>query len=225
MSRRPRKRHVWTWVEVELLKRNYHNSHTADLAVAIGQPVDRVLAKANALGLKKDREFIAQLARERTMRPDHGSRRHQFPKGHVPANKGLRRPGWAPGEMARTQFKKGNRPHTWVPVGSYRINGDGHLEIKLNDEPGPYHVRWMPVHQLVWAQADLPVPEGHVLVFKPGRHSTDPTLITVDALELTTRAELMRRNSIHHLPEPLKEVLRASASLTRAINHRTKKAA
>lgn len=43
----------------------------------------------------------------------------------------------------RTQFEKGSRPHTWLPVGSYRVvpGGSGHttliLEKKVNDLPGP----------------------------------------------------------------------------------------
>lgn len=212
---------MWTAVETELLRRNYADSRTEDLAVAVGCTVPQVLAKANSLGLKKSLELVAQMAREATARPGHPFLSHCFPKGTVPPNKGKRRPGYAPGEMARTQFKKGNRPHTWLPVGSYRVSPDGALEVKLNDDPGPYFVRWKPVHRLVWEQANGPVPEGFKVVFKPGRKTTQLDLITLDALELLTHAELMARNTIHRYPDNLKKAIRLVAKVKRKLNERT----
>lgn len=67
-----------------------------------------------------------------------------------------------------TQFKKGSRPHTWLPIGSVRVvpGGSAHttwiLEKKVNDLPGPNHVRWHPVHRLVWEAANGPVPARSV---------------------------------------------------------------
>jgi hypothetical protein len=124
--------------------------------------------------------------------------------------------------MAQTQFKDGSRPHTWVPVGSYRINGDGYLDRKVNDLPGPNTVRWKPVHRLVWSDAHGPVPEGCTVVFKPGRRTTVLELITVDAVECITRAELMARNSIHNLPPALVEIHQLRGTLKRAINRKAK---
>lgn len=198
-----RVRHIWTTVEVTLLERNYADSRIEDLAIALGQPIERVRAKANSLGLKKSRDLVAQIARER-MEHNQGAQRSQFQKGIVPANKGKKMPaGWAPGRMASTQFRKGERPHTWLPVGSFSVNSDGYLDQKVNDDPGPRHVRWKPVHRLVWEAANGPVPAGHTVVFKPGRSTNVLDQITLDAVELITRAELMRRNTIHNLPPPL----------------------
>jgi hypothetical protein len=96
------------------------------LAEVLGMRLRRVLAKAkaNAMGLKKSKALIAETARERTCRPEHGSR--------------------------ATQFKPGMRPHTWVPVGSYRIVEGPVLERKVNDLPGLNAVRWKPVSRVVW---------------------------------------------------------------------------
>ena len=44
-------------------------------------------------------------------------RKYEFKPGNVPANKGLRRPGFAPGRMAKTQFKKGHKNNTEFQVG------------------------------------------------------------------------------------------------------------
>ena len=52
--------------------------------------------------------------------------------------------------------------------------------------------------------------------------TTDPALITIDRVELITRAELMRRNTRHNLPEEIKELVILKYRITRAINRRFK---
>ena len=217
----PPKRFWLDW-EVEFLQRNYADALNVDLAQVLDMEPKRILAKANALGLHKSRAVVAEMQRQKMLDPNHGGRKAQFGPGHPPANKGLRRPGWAPGDMAKTQFKPGARPHTWVPVGSYRIC-EGQLQLKVNDLPGPNTVRRHPVSRIVWERANGPVPAGHKVVFKPGRATTDPTLITLDAVECITDAELMRRNSIHRLHPQFAELARLKGQLHRAINTRLKK--
>jgi hypothetical protein len=222
---KPAKR-FWTEAETEMLRRHYADTRTEVLAEALGRPHERVLAKANAMGLKKSRELIAQIARERTEQPGHGSRAHRLKPGHVPANKGVKHPeGWAPGNMARSQFKPGHKPHTWVPVGSYRVSPGGALERKTSDDPGPSHVRWKPVHRLVWEAANGPVPPGHLVVFKPGRRTADLALITLDAVELLTRAEIMARNTLHQYPKYIVNATMLLGAFTRKINQRKKEEA
>ncbi|EMM6737362.1 HNH endonuclease, partial [Pseudomonas aeruginosa] len=36
-----------------------------------------------------------------------------------------------------TRFKKGQKPHTWLPVGSTRISADGYLQRKISDTGYP----------------------------------------------------------------------------------------
>lgn len=219
-------RRYWTEAETELLRHHYADSLTRDLAKVLGMTEDRVLRKAHDMGLHKNVEIIRQMARERSSDPHHGGRLHRFQPGQAPANKGKKMPkGWAPGNMAATQFKVGLRPHTWVPIGSYTINPDGYLDRKVSDEPGtPRHVRWHPVHRLVWEHAHGPVPRGHVVVFRPGRFTNVLAKITLDRLELVSRAELMKRNSVHRLPPEMLPIVRLRASLTREINQQTKEA-
>lgn len=121
----------------------------------------------------------------------------------------------------KTQFKRGTVPHTWVPVGSVRVV-EGVLERKFSNVPGAPHLRWRPVARLVWEGAHGPVPAGHVVAFKPGMHTTELDLITLDRVELLSRAELVRRNSIHHWPPELADVARLRGSLKRAINRKMK---
>jgi hypothetical protein len=225
MSKSTGKKRFWTEAEMQLLTRWYADVRTDLIAQQLGWPVKRVLAKANALGLHKSRELIAEMARERTNKPGHGSHAHRIKPGSVPHNKGVKRPpGWSPGNMAKAQFKPGARPHTWVPVGSYRIV-DGQLQRKVNDDPGPTGVRWFPVSRLVWEAAHGPVPKGRIVVFRAGQHSTVAENITLDALECITRRELIKRNSVHTIyPPELARLVQLRGALNRKINRRLKEA-
>ena len=124
-------------------------------------------------------------------------------------------------KAAETRFKAGQLPHTWKPVGSLRITDDGYLQRKVTDTRYPPR-DWVPVHRLVWEAAHGPVPPGHVVVFKPGRHTVVEAAITPDAVELLTRGELMKRNSVHNLPKELVELVQLRGALNRKINARSK---
>lgn len=218
-------RRKWLEWETELLTRNFADSRTCDLAKVLDRTEARVLAKANKLGLKKSRTLIAEMARERTSAPGHGGLATRFKPGTVPPNKGKKMPeGWAPGRMASTQFKPGSKPVTTLPIGSFRVVEGEVLEQKYSDEPGPPGKRWRAYGRLVWEAANGPVPEGHAVVFKPGMKTLAPALVTLDRLELVTRAELMQRNTIHQMPPQLAEIARLRGSLKRAINHKAKEA-
>ena len=222
-------RKVFSEAEIELVRRNYADSSTADLATVCGCSEEQIFSLAKRLGLKKDKAYLkrtfgAALAK--------AGEKHRFQKGQVPPNKGMKMPeGWCPGNMARTQFKPGSQPVGTMPVGSHRINYGNRkratrpsLEFKFSDEPGPYTNRWIPVTRKVWIEANGPVPPGHVVAFKPGRYSVRVEDITLDALECITNAENVRRNSIQNLPPELAQVHRLRGVLTRAINRKTREA-
>lgn len=221
MPRNAKPRRRWLPWELEFLRRCYADYWTVAIAKVLGCSQQRVLAKANEMGLKKSPAVLSQVAAFRTEDPAHGGRATRFKPGQVPANKGLRRPGWASGRMRETQFKPGRKPHTWVPVGSYRVV-EGVLERKFSDDPGPPNVRWAPVHKLLWQEAHGPIPAGCVVTFRPGCHTTHLARITLAVIECIPRAELMARNTIHNLPEKLKSVITLRAQLTRQINKRVK---
>lgn len=217
-----RPRHVWTDAQIDILRRDYADTVTRELAARLGAPQHAVHAKAYRLGLSKSEAFQASDRSGRILRGGKLSVATQFKPGTVPPNKGLRRPGWTAGNMAASQFRAGNRPHTWVPVGSYRVNADGYLDRKVTDD-GPARGHWVAVHRLVWTAANGPVPAGHAVVFRPGHRTTVAEDITLDALELVSRAELMRRNSLHNLPPDLVEVIRLRGAVNRQINKRAKR--
>jgi len=216
----------WTAEEEAHLREHYATVLTADLARRFGCDIKRVLAKANAMGLHKTTDLIAETARERNReRAKAGlGNAGEFKPGLEPWNKGVKGSTGTHEACRATQFKPGVRPHTWVPVGSYRIC-EGQLQRKVNDDPGPNHVRWKPVTRLVWEAANGPVPAGHAVVFRPGRQTTDPALVTPDAVECLSRRDLMRRNSVHTVyPPELQRVVQLRGVLQRQINRKTQQA-
>jgi hypothetical protein len=119
------------------------------------------------------------------------SRPNRFKPGHQPWNKGENFD--AGGRSKETQFKPGQKPHTWKPIGTLRISG-GQLERKTSERKGANHMRWTPVARLVWEAANGPAPAGHLVVFKPGTKTTVLEEITLDRLECISRGENGRRN-------------------------------
>ena len=215
-------RRAWSAEEDAVIRELYAVTRTVEIADRLQRKAGAVHQRARKLGVAKAREFIVALARQRTAAPGHGSHATRFPKGAEPWNKGFHYE--AGGRSAETRFKPGARPHTWKPVGSYRVNADGYLDQKVSDTGYPPR-DWRAVHRLVWEAANGPVPAGRVVVFKPGRHTTDPTLISLDAVECITRQELMQRNTVHNLPKPLAELVQLRGAINRQINKRAKESA
>lgn len=221
-------KHHWTWIELTIIRDNYADTQTSVIAEALGLTADQVYRKAHKMGLRKTPELIAEVARERSIQLDVGHK-HGFAKGHVPANKGRKRPGWSVGRMSETQFKKGRPAHesrNYVPIGTEKVEPKrGLLMRKMTDDPSIFPVkRWAPVHVLVWTAANGPVPEGHFIRFRPGMKTLVAAEITVDRLECVTKAENMARNTVQNLPKPLVKVIQLRGALNRRINARSKEA-
>lgn len=202
------KRHdqrAWTEFERGYLRAVYADTFDADLAKRFDRSVSAIKGMAQKLGLRKSAAH-RQLINERT----------QFGPGHQPPNKG--RKGYCPPGCEKGWFQKGSKPHTWMPVGSLRITPYRQLERKVNDLPGPNHVRWKPVSRLVWEAAHGPVPPGYVVRFKAGMHTTVEAEITLDRLVLLSQAENMRLNTIHRYPPELKQAIRLVAKVRRTLD-------
>jgi len=217
MSAATRKR--WTPEQIELVRVHYPHETAKQVAQRVGLRVDSVYRKAADLGIVKSAEFLASVRSGRVQRglQSPGMIASQFKPGFTPWNKGRRGVNY-PG-MQATQFKPGWRPHTWVPVGSYRITSiDRYLERKVTDLPGNNNVRWTPVHRLVWEAEHGPIPRGHIVVFKPGCKTTELDLITADRLECITRAENARRNHSRNKHPELAKLVQLKGAITRQVN-------
>ena len=84
-----------------------------------------------------------------------------FTKGQTSWNKGMK--GKYTVKPNEGQFKKGNRPHNWKPVGHERINVDGYREVKTA-EPRTFELK----HRLVWKEHNGEIPENHIVTFIDG---------------------------------------------------------
>ena len=207
----------WTGYEEDVLRSQYAEALTADIAAHLGRTTSSTHQKAIKLGLRKSTEFIARTSRDR-MTDAHPARARQFAKGQRAWNEGLQyQPG---GRAAETQFRPGNKPQTWLSVGTLRLDKDGLLEIKVSDLREKSD--WMHVHRKVWIEANGHVPVGHIVVFKPGRRTSELALIQPDAVEAITRAELMRRNTYHRYGPEIAKVYQLRGAINRQINKRAK---
>lgn len=105
----------------------------------------------------------------------------RFTKGSTPHNKGVKGVGgWEP-----TQFKKGNRPANYLPIGSERVNGDDYIDIKIEDPN-----KWKGKHILIWEQHNGAVPKGHVVIFADRNNRN----FDINNLILVSRQQLLIMN-------------------------------
>lgn len=203
----------WTDEQLAVLRARYPHERTEDIAPALGRAVSQVYQKAAHLGLKKSAEYLASPAACRLRRGDNVGAAHRFQKGGAAWNKDMK--GLHIGGEA-TQFQPGQMPTNWKPIGSERVS-DGYLQRKMTDTGYPPR-DWVGVHILVWQEHNGPIPEKHIVVFKDG----NKTNIVIDNLECISRADLMRRNTVHNLPKEISELVHMRAVLARQINKRSK---
>lgn len=212
------RRKNWTTKEVEILRQDYPDTSTKVLAERFSATVDAVYRKAWALGLKKSAKYLASPAACRLRRGDNVGKAFRFRPGHKPHNTGKK--GWQAGGNARkTQFRPGHRggkaAALYRPIGAERITKDGYLQRKMNDDM-PLQRRWKMVHNLIWEEANGPIPKSHIVVFLNGNKQD----LRLDNLELISRKENMRRNTIHRYPPELKSTIRLAGKLRRAIDEK-----
>ena len=85
----------------------------------------------------------------------------RFQKG-VRVSNGCRNGIWFPG-CEKHWFKKGQKPASWVPVGTERIRKNGYIWVKIAEPK-----TWRMKQSVVWEAANGPVPKGHRLLFRDG---------------------------------------------------------
>ena len=207
-------KHIWTAEEEALLRRDYADMPTSELAVRLGLAIHQVWGKAQRLRLKKSLQYRRS---SHSGRIQPGERRGQataFKKGMTPHNKG-KQVGTS-GRSAETQFKPGNAPHNTVPVGTIVTDCDGYLKKKIANNRNRHD--WQFLHRLVWEAKNGPPPRGCVIVFRDENKRN----VALGNLACISRAENMRRNSIQRYPSELKKAIRAAAKLRRAISEEEK---
>ena len=105
-----------------------------------------------------------------------------FKKGHTPNNKGKKYPNM-PSNSG--QFKKGNKPRNYVPVGTINCTTDGYPKIKVAD-PNV----WELLHRKTWIEHNGSIPKGHSIVFLDG----DKSNYDISNLACLSKNEVVRMN-------------------------------
>lgn len=221
-------RHIWTKQELATLRELYPTTRTADIAALLGIDLELVYRRAALLRIRKNPEFFARDKSGRIFKGGKLGQATQFAPGQKPWNAG--RKGWqAGGRSAETQFHTGALPPTTMPVGAYRVittkGGKQFLERKVRQVPGASHKRWTPVSRLVWEAEHGPVPHGSIVVFKPGQRTLVLEEITLDRLELITRAQHARRNHPNTRSPELGRLYQLKGQITRQVNRLQKERA
>lgn len=213
----------WTAQQIETLRKCYPDMTSAEVAEILGVKVKSVHYKAQKLGLRKSEAFNASGKCGRILRGKQDQRiiAAQFKPGNKPWNFG--RKGWqAGGRSTGTQFTTGMLPPNTQPLGAYRTIRDKaglrHIEQKVSETPGPNNMRWVPVSRLVWQSVHGPVPAGHIVVFKPGMRTLEVEEITIDKLDLITRAEHAHRNHPRNKDPELGRLYQLKGAITRQVN-------
>lgn len=215
-----RTRTPWTDSDLEVLRARFPHEKTAGIARDLGREPGTVSQMAAKLGLRKSAKYLASPDACRLRRDGNPGIAYRYPKGHVPANKGTRRPGFSPGRMSATQFRRGERSVTaeamHQPIGTEVVRAEGYRWRKVNDDL-PVHKRWREVHRLLWEEHRGPIPPGHSVTFINGEKSD----IRIENLELLTRRQLLDRNSIYtRYPPELVQVMKLAGALKRKVRNR-----
>ncbi len=211
-------RNRWTHSQDDALRQRYADEPASAIAAAMGLTAAQIYNRAAALGLRKSASFYAGDKAGRIQRGQQHPRMvaTQFRPGLVPWNKGTN--FVSGGRSAETRFAPGIKPHNTLPVGSYRVNKDGHLQRKVGEAKGSNSRRWRGVAELVWVAAHGPLPPGHIVVFRPGCFSAVLEHITLDRVECISKAENARRNHPRNKSPELGRLVQLKGQITRQVN-------
>lgn len=206
---------TWNNFEIGILRAHYPNSSMCLLKMLLGKNDYQIYRKANSLGLKKDKAYLELLFSESNKKLCESGKAHRFKKGDKPPNKGKKQTDYMSYEAIErtkaTRFKKGNKPHNTREDATISARKDktGRTYLYYRISLG----KWVLYHRWLWEQKYGEIPPEKHLVFKDG----DSTNVTLDNLELITRKENMKRNSLHNYPDEIKEVVYTLSGFKRRV--------
>lgn len=206
---------VWTKSELRLLRRQYPDRQTKQIAAALGRSLTATYQRALIEGLSKSVAYLASAASGRLSKLSETGRVYRFQKGHRTWNKGLSIDIGG----KETRFTKGHMPQTWRPVGSERVDTDGILWRKVSDTRNR-RSDWQAVHVLTWEATNEPLPRGKFVIFADrNRRNFEPANLLA-----VTRGENMQRNTCHRYPREVARLIQLRGALNRQINKRERSA-
>jgi hypothetical protein len=190
----------------DIIRQRYPFEPTKKIADDLGLSESSVYNRAFAMGIKKDPVYL----RSTQFPPGYlGGKATQFQKGQAPPNKGQKMSKDLYQKVAKTMFKKGNKPMNTQPIGTIHQRSDKsgkmYLYIKLADS------NWQLLNRYTWEQYHGPIPKGLIVAYKDGNYLNND----INNLMLLTKKENMARNTIQRFPEELQQVMRIKCKLNK----------
>ena len=206
-------RKLWTTDEVKILRKMYPDQLTSDIAERLCRSKASVYGKAKFLGLEKSQAFFQSEKSGRLTGKENG---YRFQKGHTPPNKGQKMSADVKEKIKHTFFNKGHQPHNTLYDGAIRTRVDRtgrryqFIRVKLG--------KWELLHRYNYKKHHGEIPRGMIVAFIDGNSmNCDPS-----NLELISKQENMRRNTIHNYPDSVKKAIRTLSKLNKNIKRHEK---
>jgi hypothetical protein len=190
----------------DIIRQRYPFEPTKKIADDLGLSESSVYNRAFAMGIKKDPVYL----RSTQFPPGYlGGKATQFQKGQAPPNKGQKMSKDLYQKVAKTMFKKGNKPMNTQPIGTIHQRSDKsgkmYLYIKLADS------NWQLLNRYTWEQYHGPIPKGLIVAYKDGNYLNND----IDNLMLLTKKENMARNTIQRFPVELQNLIKINCKLNK----------
>lgn len=191
----------FTEKEDQFILDNYMKLPLKRISAMLGRCESSARQRLHRLGHTVPKELAMKFALESRIKP-----------GTIPPNKGKAMSEELREKIKHTFFTKGHVPHN--------AKYDGHVSVRKDTSGRPYkYIRISKskvelMHRHLWEQQYGKIPEGYVVSFKD-RNSLN---CEIENLELISREENMKRNSVQNLPEEIKTAIRYVAGFNRKIN-------
>lgn len=208
----------WISEEEKVLTDKFSNTPTSELAIELGRSYSQVAQHANSMGLKKSEQYMVQCFEKTNKSLVEAGKNNRFKKGGTPINKGKKQTEFMTvngiERTKATRFKRGNMPHNTKYDGAIREQPDKSgkvykmIRISLSN--------WELLHRHNWEKVNGAIPKGMILVCK----SEDTLNCDPSNWELITRAENMKRNTVHNYPKEIAKTIQLLGAVKRQINKR-----
>lgn len=210
----------WTEPERAVIQDMYPSAKMEDILAALpGRTYKAITLQARLMGVGRSKDIMREWGKAVQQHPN--SIANRFKKGNIPVNKGSKMSKDIYDRCAHTMFKKGNIPHNTKEK-------NGIVTVRLHKGSQKFYKwvrvelnKWKQLHRVVW-EAEYGViedPINYIVVFKDG----DTLNCELDNLELISRAENMRRNSVQNYPEQVKKLIRIKQGFSKRLTTITKK--
>jgi hypothetical protein len=195
----------FTEKEDQFIRDNYLSIPIKRLARMMGRAEGSVTGRFRRIGLVLPPALAAERKAAST-----------FKKGCIPPNKGKGMSREIREKVSRTWFPSGHQPHNTKEDGMIvgRIDNTGKKYLYIREAKS----KWELLHRHLWRKHHGQIPAGLIVAFKDGNSEN----CVIENLELIDRAQNMRRNTIHNLPEEIRDTKLLIGSLTRKINNYVK---